>query len=228
MSRTSHMSRRALGAVVLGAIAGGSAGGFALADASVGDTSAQATVAARIERVPPRIAAAFPALRQALDASEAQQLPAVTHVMEMLESQDTPKTGEANSELARRISQAGEDAEYLVPGNEVLCMVSIASGRATGGGCAPASSVETVGTTSVTVVPGGYAVTGILPMGTTDVTISDATGRTFTVVANANHAFHFFSAAPLSQLAYGLPVGGRHVGSLALPSPPDLPPPPGG
>jgi hypothetical protein len=148
--------------------------------------------------------------------------------MSILASQDESNTAQANSGLARRILQVGEDAEYLVPGNEVLCMVSITSGRATGGGCAPASSVETLGTTSLTVVPAGYDLTGVLPKGTTDVTISDATGRTSTVAANANHAFHFFSAAPLTQLVYRLPGGGRHVGSLALSSPPDLPSPPTG
>jgi hypothetical protein len=173
MNRTRHTSRRALTAIVLGMIAGGSAGAFAIAAQSAGDTNNQTTTVARIQQVPPGIAAAFPALRKALDASEAQQLPAVAHVIGMLASQDQPHTGGANSELARRISQFGEDAEYLVPGNEVVCVVSIADGHPIGAGCAPASSVETEGTTSLTVVPGGYDVTGILPKGTADVRITD-------------------------------------------------------
>jgi len=229
MSRIRHTSKRALAAIALGVIAGGSATAFAFADASTGAATNQTTTVASIQQVPPRIAAAFPVLRKALDASEARQLPAVAHVMSILASHDeTGSTGQANSELARRISQVGEDAEYLVPGNEVLCMVSItAAGHATGGGCAPASLVETAGTTSLTVVPGGYEVTGILPGATGNVKITDASGQTTTVAANANRAFHFFSAAPLTQLVYDLPGGGQHVGSLMLP-PPGVSPPPGG
>jgi hypothetical protein len=227
MSRMRHTSTRAVAAIVLGVIAGGSAGVFVLADQSRGDASSQ-TTPARIQQVSPRIAAAFPALLRILDASEAQQLPAVAQVMSMLAGQDESNTGQANSGLARRIAQVGENAEYLVPGNEVLCVASITAGRATGGGCAPASSVEAVGTTSLTVLPGGYDVTGILPKGITDVRITNALGETTTVAANANRAFHFFSAVPLARLEYDLPGGGLHAGSLALPPPPRLPPPPAG
>jgi len=228
MSRIRHTSKRALAAIALGVIAGGSAAGFALAATSSGGASNQATTVATIQQVPPRIAAAFPALQKSLDASEAQQLPAVADVMSVLASRDEPgSTGGANSELARRISQVEEDAEYLVPGNEVLCMVSITAGHATGAGCAPASSIETTGTTSLTVVPGGYEVSGILPAGTSDVRITDAGGHATTVAANANRAFHFFSAAPLARLVYDLPGGAQHVGSLALPSAPGVPQPAG-
>jgi hypothetical protein len=171
--------------------------------------------------------AAFPALGKPLDASEAQQLPAVAEVMGMLAGQDEPNTAGANTELARRISQVGEDAEYLVPGNDVVCLVSITVGQAAGGGCAQASSVEATGTTSLTVVPQGYEVTGILPRGTREVDIVDTGGHRNTVVANANRAFHFVSAVSLAYLVYELPGGGQHVGSLALPSPPDAPAPPG-
>jgi hypothetical protein len=223
MIRIRQTSRRALAAIVLGVIAGGSAAAFALADTSTGSAKTQTTAGASIQQVPPQIAAAFPVLRKALDASEAQQLPAVAHVMSILGSQDEPGgTGGANSELARRVSQVGEDAEYLVPGNEVLCMVSITLGRPTGGGCAQASSLEANGTTSLTVVPGGYQVSGLLPNGTSNVRITDASGQTSTVKANANRAFHFFSATPLAQLVYDLPGGGQHVGSLALPPAPDV------
>jgi hypothetical protein len=226
MSRLKHLHSRALTAIVLGVIAGGSAAGFALADTST-DTATQTTTVAAIQQVPPSIAAAFPALRKALDSSEAQQLPEVAQVMSILTSRGAlASAGGANSALARRISRAGEDAEYLVPGNAVLCMVSV--GHATGGGCAPQSSVETAGSTSMTVVPGGYEVSGILPRSTSTVSITDASGQTSTVAANANHAFHYFSAAPLARLAYDLPSGGQHVGSLALPPPPDIPPPPAG
>ncbi len=229
MSRIRHTSKRALAAIALGVIAGGCAAGFAVADTSTGAANNQTTTVAGIQQVPPRIAAAFPALRKALDASEAQQLPEVADVMSILESHDEPgSTGGANSGLARRISQAGEDAEYLVPGNEVLCMVSITVGHATGGGCAPASSIETTGTTSLTVVPGGYEVSGILPSGISDVRITDASGQTTTVAANANRAFQFFSAGPLTKLVYDLPGGGQHVGSLALPPAPGISPPPAG
>ncbi|HWX95244.1 MAG TPA: hypothetical protein VNZ01_00210 [Solirubrobacteraceae bacterium] len=180
-----------------------------------------------IQEVTPRMVAAFPALGKPLDASEAQQLPAVAQVMNKLASEDEVNTAGANSALARRISHVGEDAEYLVPGNEVVCMVSIAVGQATGGGCARASSVETAGTTSLTVIPAGYQVTGILPTGTGEVNITDAGGHRTTVVANANRAFRFLSATPLAYLAYELPGGGQHVGSLALPPPPDAPSAPG-
>ncbi len=134
----------------------------------------------------------------------------------------------ANSQLARRISDTGEDSEYLVPGREVLCMVSITAGHPSGAGCAPETSIETTGTTSLTVVLGGYEVSGILPIGTGNVRITDASGHTTTVTTNANHAFQYFSPVPLSQLAYGLPGGGEHVGSLALPPPPSSPAPPKG
>jgi hypothetical protein len=224
MNRIRHLSRRALTAIVLGMIAVGSAATFSIADQSAGDTNNQTTTVATIQQVSPRVAAAFPVLRKTLDASEARELPAVTRVMSMLASQDEPNTAGANSELARRISQVGEDAEYLVPGNETVCIVSITAGHPTGGGCARASSVETEGTTSLTVVPGGYTVTGILPEGTADVRITDAGGQTTTVTANAKRAFHFFSPAPLVRLAYRLPGGGQHVGSLALSPPPDPPP----
>jgi len=229
MSRLKHIHQRALTAIVLGMIAGGSAAGFALADTSTGAANTQTTTVATIQQVPPSIAAAFPALRKALDASEAQQLPEVAQVMSNLTSRDAlASAGGANGALARRISQAGEDAEYLVPGNAVLCMVSITVGHATGGGCAPQSSVESTGSTSLTVVPGGYEVSGILPTSTSTVSITDSSGKTSTVAANANHAFHYFSAAPLARLAYDLPGGSQHVGSLALPPAPDLPPPPAG
>jgi hypothetical protein len=219
-----HTSKRALTAIVLGMIAGGSAARFALADQSAGGTKSQTTAVAMIQQVPPRIAAAFPSLRKALDASEARQLPEVARVMSVLESKAEVNTGGANSELARRISQLGEDAEYLVPGKEVLCVVSITVGHPTGGGCAPLASIDAVGTTSLTVVPGGYEVTGILPNDTADVRITDAGGMTTTVLPNGNRAFQFFSAAPLARLAYRLPGGGQHVGSLTLPPPYHLPP----
>ena len=228
MSRIRHISKRALIAIVLGVVTGGSAAAFALADTSTGAASNQTTTATTVQQVSPSIAAAFPALRKALDASEAQQLSAVAHVMSILASHDEAgSTGGANSELARRISQVGEDAEYLVPGNEVLCMVSITVGHATGGGCASASSVETTGTTSLTVVPGGYEVSGILPQSTSGVRITDTSGQGATVAANANHAFQFSSAVPLARLVYDLPGGGEHVGSLALPQPAGAPTPAG-
>jgi hypothetical protein len=214
-----------LTAIVLGMIAGGSASTFAIADQSAGDSNGQTTTVAIIQYVPPRIAVSFPDLRKALDASEAQQLSAVTRVMSMLESTDEPNTGGANGALARRISQSEGDAEYLVPGSEVLCIVSITVGHPTGGGCAPLSSVDAFGTTSLTVVPGGYELTGILPKGTADVRITDEGGQTTTVMPNANRAFQFFSAAPLVRLAYRLPSGAERVGSLALPPPHQLPPP---
>jgi hypothetical protein len=105
----------------------------------------------------------------------------------------------------------------------MLCTVSVDAGRPTGGGCAPASSVEAVGTTSVTVLPGGYEVSGILPIGTAEVRITDTTGRTSSVSASVNHAFEFFSAVPLARLVYELPDGDRHVGLLTLPPPVQLP-----
>jgi hypothetical protein len=180
-----------------------------------------------IRQVPPRLAADFPALLKTVDTSEAPQLAGVAKVMGVLASRDEPAViGEANPELARRISDDGEDAEYLVPGNEVLCMVVIAAGHGTGGGCAPVSSVEADGTTSLTVVPGGYEVSGILPIGTSSVSISTTTGQTTVVAANADHAFEFLSAVPLSKLVYSLPSGAQHTGSLDLPPPRDLPPPP--
>ena len=114
-----------------------------------------------------------------------------------------------------------------MPGNEVVCLVAISVGHATGGGCAPASSVETNGTTSLTVVPGGYEVSGILPTGTRDVTITTASGDSTVVNANANHAFEFYSAAPLAKLVYSLPGGGQHEGSLELPPPAHAPSPAG-
>lgn len=228
MSTGMLVSRRALAVIVFVAITVGSAIGWALADVSAGDPNAPTTPVTTIQRVSPRIAVAFPVLRKPQDASEAQQLPAVAFVMSMLASQTPNGTGQANSELARRVSQAGDDAEYLVPGNEVVCMVSITAGRATGGGCAPASSVETVGTTSLTVSPGGYELTGILPRGTSDARIVDATGHTTTVVANANRAFRFFTATPLARLEYQLPGGGEHVGSLAPPPSPRAPSVPAG
>lgn len=228
MTRIKQIPKRGLVAIVLAVLAGGSAAGFALAD-TPGASSSQTPPAASIQQVPPRIAAEFPALRKTLDASEAQQLPEVAQVMSNLESHsELAGTAGPNSQLARRISGSGEDAEYLVPGNEVLCMVSITVGHPTGGGCAPASSVESTGTTSLTVVPGGYEVSGILPDGTSDVRITDASGQTTTVAANANHAFAYFSPGPLSHLSYDLPGGGQHVGDLSLPAPPDAPAPPAG
>lgn len=177
--------------------------------------------------MPPGIGAAFPALGSALDPSEARQLPAVAQVIDMLARHDESNTGGANSGLARRISQVGDDAEYLVPGDEVLCMVSITAGRAGGGGCAPASSIEAVGTTSLTVLPGGYDLTGILPRGTSYARVTDSLGDTTTVAANANRAIHLFSVVPPARVAYELPGGGRHVGELALPPAPPVPPPAG-
>ncbi|MGP8241782.1 MAG: hypothetical protein ACLQQB_08480, partial [Solirubrobacteraceae bacterium] len=154
--------------------------------------------------------------------------PAVAKVMGTIASEDEAGAdGGANSELARRVSQNGENAEYVVPGNEVVCLVAISVGHATGGGCAPASSVESKGTTSLTVVPGGYEVSGILPTGTSEVSITTSSGNTTAVDANANHAFEFYSAAPLAKLVYALPDGGEHEGSLELPAPAHAPSPSG-
>lgn|ERR1700691_4619859 len=218
--RTRHIHRRVLGAVTVGVIVAGSATAFALADSSTGNTSVSAAMPT-VEEVPARIAAEFPALGKAIAASEAQQLPAVAKVMGTIASEDEPAVvGGANSELARRVSQAGENAEYVVPGDEVVCMVAISVGHATGGGCAPVSSVEAKGTTSLTVVPGGYEVSGILPKGISNVSITSTSGNTTVVDANANHAFDFYSAAPLAKLVYSLSGGGQHEGSLELPAPP--------
>jgi hypothetical protein len=223
--KTRHTPRRLLLGVLAALIVASSATAFALADTSTGSGSPAAT----ITQVPAKTAAEFPALRKAIDQSEAQQFPDVAKVMATLASRDEPaEIGGANSELARRISQDGENAEYVVPGNEVVCMVSITVGHATGGGCAQSSSVEKTGTTSLTVVPGGYEVSGILPTGTATVSITSASGQTTDVAANANHAFEFYSAAPLAKLSYVLPDGGEHEGSLALPAPPNAPSPPAG
>jgi hypothetical protein len=225
--RTRRIPRRALAAVAVGVILTGSLAALALGDSSSGNASASSP-APTIKQVPPKIAAEFPALANAVGPSEAQQLPTVARVMGTLASNGAlAASGEANSGLARRVSQDGENAEYVVPGNEVVCLVAISVGHATGGGCAPASSVETKGTTSLTVVPGGYEVSGILPTGTSDVTITTASGDSTVVSANANHAFEFFSAAPLAKLVYSLPGGGQHEGSLELPPPIHAPSPAG-
>jgi len=55
---------------------------------------------------------------------------------------------------------------------------------------------------------------------TDDVSITAADGQTTLVAANANHAFEFYSAAPLKRLTYALPNGAQHEGSLELPPPP--------
>jgi hypothetical protein len=218
--RPKHMRRRMIGTAAVGVLLAGSAAAFAVADGAGGNT-ARSSASAAIKHVPARIAGEFPALRKALLANEAQQLPMVAKVMGTLESHDEPaEIGGANSALARRISQDGDNSEYVVPGNEVVCMVAISSGAATGGGCAPASAVESTGTTSLTVVPGGYEVSGILPTGTSDVSITDVSGQTTAVTANSNHAFEFFSAAPLKRLTYALPNGTQHEGSLELPPAP--------
>jgi hypothetical protein len=107
-------------------------------------------------------------------------------------------------------------------------MVSVTLGHATGGGCAPASSVETKGTTSLTVVPGGYEVSGILPSGASSVSITNANGQSETIQANEDHAFVYLSAVPLQRLVYALPGGGQHVGALALPPGPGAASPPAG
>jgi hypothetical protein len=206
-----------LSAIVAAMIAGCCAAGIALADASTGAEPSQAGSVAAIQQVPARLAATYPALRRAADADEAEQLGAVAAIVGSLVSQDEGAANSgANSQLARKVAQDGEDAEYLVPGNEVLCMVSVTLGRATGGGCAPASSVETKGTTSLTVVPGGYEVSGILPTATSSVTITNARGRSETIAANEDHAFVYLSAVAPQKLAYELPGGGEHVGDLAL------------
>jgi hypothetical protein len=225
--RTRRIPRRALAAVAVGVILTGSLAALALGDSSSGNPSGS-SAAPTIKQVPPKIAAEFPALANAIGASEAQQLPTVARVMGTLASDGAlAANGEANSGLARRVSRDGENAEYVVPGNEVVCVVAISVGHATGGGCAPASSVETNGTTSLTVVPGGYEVSGILPTGTRDVTITTASGDSTVVNANANHAFEFYSAAPLAKLVYSLPGGGQHEGSLELPPPAHAPSPAG-
>jgi|HubBroStandDraft_6_1064221.scaffolds.fasta_scaffold403456_2 hypothetical protein len=227
--KTRHTTRRVFVTLAAGIIAAGSVTAFALADGSASVGNGAPSTVGTVKQVPARIAAEFPALRKAIDSSEAEQLPAVAKVMGMLASRDEPsETAGANSELARRVSQDGENAEYVVPGNEVVCMVAITVGHPTGGGCASASSVETTGTTSLTVVPGGYEVSGILPAGISDVRITNTSKQTAIVAANANHAFEFFSASPLEKLSYALPSGGEHEGSLELPAPPDAPPPPTG
>jgi hypothetical protein len=225
--RTRHIHRRALSAVAAVVIVAGSLTALALGDTSAGSTSGSPGVPA-IKQVPAGIAAEFPALAKSISADEAQQLPTVARVMGTLASEgELAEAGGANSALARRVSQDGDNAEYLVPGNEVVCLVAISVGHPTGGGCAPASSVETKGTTSLTVVPGGYEVSGILPTGTSDVTITTTSGTATVVDANANHAFEFYSAAPLSKLAYSLPAGGQHEGSLELPPLTNAPSPAG-
>jgi hypothetical protein len=216
--RNTHVHRRLLGAVAAGVIVTGSLTALALGDSSPGHTSAASVPT--IKQAPARIAAEFPALTKAISASEAQQLPAVSSVIGTLASDgELAAAGGVNSTLARRVSQDGENAEYVVPGNEVVCLVTISVGRGTGGGCAPASSVEANGETSITVVPGGYEVSGILPTGTSDVTITNTSGGATVVGANANHAFECYSAAPLAKLVYSLPGGGQHEGSLELPAP---------
>jgi len=225
--RTRQIHRRVLGAVTVGVIVTGSLTALALGDSSTGDTSGSPGVPT-IKQVPARIAAEFPALAKAVGAGEAQQLPAVARVMSALASEgEMAAHAGANSALARRVSQDGENAEYVVPGNEIVCLVAISVGQATGGGCAPASSVETNGTTSLTVVPGGFEVSGILPTGTSDVTITTTSGSATVVDANANHAFEFYSTAPLAKVVYSLPAGGEHEGSLELPPPAHAPSPTG-
>jgi hypothetical protein len=225
MSNYRPVIGRILIGITLGVIAGALAGGIALAAQPDGTPNAQPT--ATTARVPSRIAATYPALGRALDAGEAQELSAVAPVVARIAGRPESGLVAADTELARRISRIGEDSQYLVPGNEVLCVVSLSAGRATGGGCAPASSVAAVGTTSLTLVSGGYEVSGILPAGTAEVRITDASGNTSSVPANADHAFELFSAVPLLQLVYELPGGGRHVGTLSLPPPPALSPPAG-
>jgi hypothetical protein len=225
MNRVRNASTRIVVVFALGVIAGGVVAWFALPDRSLGAGSSQAAQPATIEQAAPSMVASFPALGRPLDLSEAQQLPAVAQVITVLASQREPNTGGANSALARRIWQAAEDAEYLVPGNGVLCMVSIVADRPSGGGCAPASSVEGAGTTSLTVLPAGYVVSAILPRGTNGAVVTDALGRTTTLSADPDRTVHLVSSVPLARLSYDVPGGGQHVGSLELPPSPHAPPP---
>lgn len=192
---------------------------FALADNTSGSTNAPASTPP-VQQVPARIAAQFPALAEPLTANEEQQLPTISRVMDRLASLDEPNTLDgANAGLARRISQDQDSAEWIVPGDEVVCMVAITAGHSTGAGCAAAKSVESTGTTSLTVVPGGYRVSGILPTGIANAKITNSSGEVTIVTANANHAFQFFSAESLKSISYALPEGGQHEGSLELPPP---------
>jgi hypothetical protein len=223
-----QISRRLIVAALSVLVLGGSVTAFALADTSSSGAT-QPADPPLVQQAPPKIAAEFPALRKAIDQSESEQLPTVARVMGTIESRgEAAASAGVNAELARRISEDGESAEYVVPGNEVVCMVAISAAHSAGGGCAPASSVEQDGSTSLTVVPGGYEVSGILPTGTSTVRITSASGQTTVVAADSNHAFEFFSAAPLAKLTYSLPEGGEHEGSLELPPPKDPPAPPAG
>jgi hypothetical protein len=229
MRRARNVPKQVLIGIVAAAIGGCCAAGIALADSSTGAAPSQGGSVATIQQVPASLAATYPALTRAANASESQQLPAVAKVIATLVSQDegAGHSG-ANGQLARKIAQDGEDAEYLVPGNGELCMVSVTLEHATGGGCAPASSVETQGTTSLTVVPSGYEVSGILPTATSSVSITNASGQSETIQANEDHAFVYLSAVPLQKLVYALPGGGQHVGDLELPAPANAPSPPAG
>jgi hypothetical protein len=138
----------------------------------------------------------------------------------MIAARTQSNAGGANSALARRLWQAADREEYLVPGEQVLCLVSLAAEHPSAGGCAPAASLEAKGTTSLTVIPGGFELTGILPRGVHDVQITDASARSVSIAADADRAFLFLSAVPLARLEYDLPGGARCVASLALPAAP--------
>jgi hypothetical protein len=128
-------------------------------------------------------------------------------------------TVEANPALARAYYRAGGNVGYLVPGdNGNVCTVEIVQGELSRVACGSSSGIATKGTTSTTVVRGGYEVSGLLPRGTRAVSITGADGHTSRVEVDAYGGFDFVGTGSLARVSYTLPDGREEIDSSQFPA----------
>lgn len=199
------------------AVALGDSGGRRVNSANVDNTAHYS----QLQTVSAQMSADFPVLSKTPDSEEMRQLPMVARAIESLGKLPGGLGGAgANPALARMYYRVGENAGYLVPGNaDVLCSVQIYEGKPIGAGCGTASTWLAKGSVSTTVVPGGYEVSGLLPRGTKQVSVTGADGHTSSVDADAYGGFDFVGAGAITRIAYKLPNGREEVDSSRFPPP---------
>ena len=165
-------------------------------------------------------AASFPVLAKSRDTVESGQQGLVAKAVALLERQALAGKPGANAALARAYYESDGDAGYLVPaGAGTLCTVQIYQGELLGMGCGEEADLSRHGTVSVRVVQGGYDVSGLLPKGTGEASITLA-GHATTVKADEYGGFDLATKVWPEKVAYRLPGGGESVQTMSPPPAP--------
>lgn len=142
-------------------------------------------------------AAAFSALHRAQTAADRAAVS--TEVLKAL-WEDQNGHG-ANPGLARLVASTAHGSVLLVPGSGSLCIASTVAGGGTSASCLPNGEAETGGLGTISWLPGGVTLQGVLPRGSHSVTLQVG-GHAVPVPISADGGYSITVSRSPTQLSY--------------------------